>query len=385
MHRPVLRTLAKSVSLIAVAALAACDNASLPTAPQPSVLAKTAVAVGKHDAITVMTYNIYQGTELEHSVAAKTPAEFVVGAAQDFNMMRQTNFAERARAIANEIAATSPDLVGMQEVALWRTGTYSSENPRAPAETVEQDFLQMLLDALSARGLHYGVVASVNNFDVQGPALFSFGLMNVRLTDRDVIIAHLDGRDHGLALSNRQSSNFATNLVIPTALGPVTVLEGWAAIDVKVRGRTMRFITTHLDAFVPQIRLAQASEILAGPANTTLPVLIAGDMNTTTTTATYAALTGAGFADVWASLERSAPGLTCCQTLPAIDNPTSTLYERIDLMLTRGGLDAKRISRVGADPSTRTPSGLWPSDHAGLVAGFDFARHRESGDDEDSQ
>jgi hypothetical protein len=125
--------------------------------------------------ITMMTYNIYQGTELDNTVAAKTPLEFVLGAAQDFLMMRQTNFAERAQSLAAQIDATRPDLIGLQEVALWRTRFPS--NPNLPATTVESDFLQVLLDALSGRGLDYALVSGVTNFDVQGPALFASGLI----------------------------------------------------------------------------------------------------------------------------------------------------------------------------------------------------------------
>src|SRR2546423_2562045 len=138
--------------------------------------------------LTFMTQNIYQGTELENSIAATTGQEFVIGATRDFLMMRQTNFAERAQAMATEIAATQPDLIGLQEVALWRTGPHTS--PATAAATIDQDFLQILLDALNARGLSYSAVSSVDNFDVQGPALLSSaGLTDVRLTDRDVILA----------------------------------------------------------------------------------------------------------------------------------------------------------------------------------------------------
>ena len=325
------------------------------------------ISVGSRDRqVTFMTQNVYQGTELENSIAATTAQEFVVGATRDFLMMRQTNFFERARAIAGEIANARPDLVGLQEVALWRTGAHTS--PVTPATTVDQDFLQLLLDALSERGLRYSVASSVNNFDVQGPALLSAaGLTDVRLTDRDVILARMDEAGE-LETLNPRSANYATNLVISTVGGPVTVLEGWASIDARYRGRLLRFVTTHLDASNPQIRLAQVNELLSGPANTDQPVVVAGDMNTTTSTDTYAAIIGAGFGDVWAALHPTAPGFTCCESLPTIDNATPALFQRVDLLLLRGDLSAAAISLVGAQADERTASGLWPSDHAGLVA-----------------
>jgi hypothetical protein len=38
------------------------------------------------------------------------------------------------------------------------------------------------------------------------------------------------------------------------------------------------------------------------------------------------------------------------------------------LILYRGGFSVRDIKLVGEKPSDRTPSGLWPSDHAGVVA-----------------
>ena len=326
--------------------------------------------------VRVMTYNIYQGTELDNSIAARTPFEFVVGAAADFRMVQQTNFAERAQSLARIIDKTRPDLIGLQEVALWRTRF--PYNPSLPPEAVYADFLKILLDALAARGLEYVAVASVNNFDVSGPALLSAdGLTGVRLTDRNVILAR--ARDHSarMHISNPQAANFTTNLTITTVGGPVTVLEGWAAVDVTAKGRTFRFITTHLDASAPPIRLAQATELLNGPAGTALPVVIVGDTNTTNNTPTYSAFISAGFSDVWERLHSTNAGFTCCQVLPAIVNPASALLERVDRVFVRGALAPEAIALVGADPADRTPSGLWPSDHAGLVAALDLERAGE--------
>ncbi len=365
-HSPLSR-LTKYGSFALIVVVGACNSDRALTAIDQRASARSVVNNERDRELTIMSQNIYQGTELEHSIAATTPQEFVAGATQDFLMVRQTDFSARAGAMVTGIAVSEPDLIGLQEVALWRSGPHTT--PATPAARVEQDFLQILLDTLAAHGLHYSTVSSINNFDVQGPALLSpAGLTDVRLTDRDVILARTDDSGAELKLSNSQSANYATNLVISTVGGPVTVLEGWASIDVKYRGQTIRFITTHLDANVPQIRLAQAHELLSGPANTDLPVVVAGDMNTTSSTDTYAAITAAGFRDVWAQLHPGEDGFTCCQTLPAITNSISTLFQRVDLFLVRGDLDAAGISRVGADPSDRTLSGLWPSDHAGLAA-----------------
>lgn len=371
------RSYATSVAYAALAVVAACTDAPLPTEATRlgAAAAPAAVVVPQQAAgVTFMTYNIYQGTELEHVTSATSLQTLVGAVARDYAMMLQTNFAERAIAIAGEVQRTQPDLIGLQEVALWRSGPYAPVP--TPATTVDQDFLQILVDALAARGMHYAVVASVQNFDTQAPGIFPTGLRMIRLTDRNVILARTDGANHGIQLSNPQGANFAAASTIPFVTGPITVREGWAAVDVKAQGRMLRFITTHLEAGAraPAIRLAQAAELLAGPANTTLDVVLAGDLNSTTDTDAYVLLRSAGLRDAWADLRPSEPGFTAYQVTSSINNPISTLWKRIDYALVRGALAAEHVELVGDTPSTRTPSGLWPSDHAGLVAAIGHVR-----------
>jgi hypothetical protein len=57
---------------------------------------------------------------------------------------------------------------------------------------------------------------------------------------------------------------------------------------------------------------------------------------------------------------------------PLDNNPISQLYQRIDLILTTGNIQAKTIALYGADPSDRTVHGLWPSDDAGVSAWLKF-------------
>jgi hypothetical protein len=53
-------------------------------------------------------------------------------------------------------------------------------------------------------------------------------------------------------------------------------------------------------------------------------------------------------------------------------NQTSTLTERDDLVLTRRPFRIGRASIVGDETSDRLASGLWPSDHAGVVVTLDL-------------
>jgi endonuclease/exonuclease/phosphatase family metal-dependent hydrolase len=123
------------------------------------------------------------------------------------------------------------------------------------------------------------------------------------------------------------------------------------------------------------VQLAQASEILAGPANTPLPVVLVCDCNSNASAAapdatpTYALLRNAGFSDAWARKHPGADGLTCCQDAD-LRNVPSALSERIDYILFRGDFDVRHASLLGATPGQRTakPDRVWPSDHAGVSA-----------------
>jgi len=59
------------------------------------------------------------------------------------------------------------------------------------------------------------------------------------------------------------------------------------------------------------------------------------------------------------------PGVTCCSDLRS---PTFNARTRIDVVFFRGAVRAETLEIVGTDQAKRTPSGLWPSDHAGVVA-----------------
>ena len=126
------------------------------------------------------------------------------------------------------------------------------------------------------------------------------------------------------------------------------------------------------------MQVAQAAELLSTAAATELPVVMLGDFNTSAVpgqpndTPTYELLLGAGFEDTW-NQTQTTESFTCCQA-PDLRNDASILDSRIDLILTRGPLEAIDADVVGEEASDRTaplptaPAGLWPSDHAGVLA-----------------
>lgn len=330
------------------------------TSPSP-------VSAAPEPTATVVTQNLYIGADLSPILAAPDLPAALAAAGQVFAAVQASHPAARMAAVADEIAKRPPDLVGLQEATLWRSGELGNV-----ATTVEFDFVQLLVDALAARGLSYEVVASTTNVDAHFPVSTAVGLREIRITERDVILGRAD---NGLELSNVQTANFQVNVVLPTLLGPFTSLRGWASVDATVGDTTMRFVTTHLEVFDPLVQLAQASEILAGPASTPLPVVLVCDCNSSANAAdpdatpTYVLLRNAGFGDAWASKHPGAEGLTCCQDAD-LRNVPSALFERIDYILFRGDFEVRHASLLGARPGDRTtkPDRVWPSDHAGVSA-----------------
>lgn len=337
-----------------------------------SVLSGSTSAEPNHKrSATVMTYNIYQGTELEHVLAATDLSSFVAGVTIDYANVIATSFPERAQTIAAEIAQNQPDLVALQEVALWRTQVPS--NPFLPATDIAYDFLDILLNALNAAGQHYQAVIVRNNFDTQGTGFSPVGLFDVRLTDRTAILARTDLSDADLQISNPQQHDFLANAEFNLLGNNILILGGWSSVDAKIRGKTFRFITSHLDPLSPLVRTAQAYELLQGPAVTPLPVVMAGDFNTVPGEPPYLAFLAAGFQDTWAAVHPLDDGYTCCQVPPdSILNPVSALSTRVDYVFARGGFAISDEHLIGNTPAERTTSGLWPTDHAGVMATLQY-------------
>ena len=329
--------------------------------------------------IKVMTRNLYLGADLTQAISAIISGDhsaIIDAATATWASVMATNFPERSEALADEIADSQPQLVGLQEVSLYRTGAPDafSENP-TPAKRVRLDYLEILLQELNERGLHYAPVAITKNFDVENPGYTAPGvLQDIRLTDRDVILARTDLPSSELKLSNVQMTNLRTNASLPigTTGQYLTIWRGWNSVDVKVNDKQFRFINTHLEQEGPfnPIQVAQGNEILEGPAQTNVPVILVGDFNSRadgTGTLTYSSLTGAGFADAWSVTHPAQLGNTFGHE-PLLLNTTVNLTQRIDLVLFRGSVSAVDADVVGDELDDRTPSGLWPSDHAGLIA-----------------
>lgn len=338
-----------------------------------------AKAHGNSKDVKVMTMNMYLGADFGPVFAATGPEELLGAVAKIYSDVQLSNIPERAAAQAREISRARPDLVGLQEVSIWRTGPFGG-----PATTVEYDALQLLLEELDRLGLEYTPVAILTNFDAEAPSALGF---NVGFTDRDVLLVRTDHKRSRLKLSNIRAQHFTTLFsFINPVLGPVTVPRGWISVDAKSDDERFRFITAHLESFSLAIQEIQASEVIQGPAHTDRQVILAGDFNSDAESndpqlrASFQLLIDAGFADAWTKENPHKRGFTW--PLHG-ENPFIFLTptQRIDLVLYRGSIRVLDAKRVGHRLSDLTPSGLRPSDHAAVVATLELGRgHSQRGD-----
>ena len=396
-HLPVRRT---AVLLAVAAALVVGLLPSLAAAKRPANGPTKGKSQDAAKEVNVMTRNLYLGADLAPAISASGLTAFTEATGQILREVTANSFPTRAKGLAQEILKKKPDLVGLQEVALWRTGPPSLEvflnSAATPTATaVRYDYLTELMAQLNkGKGKpQYRVAVTQDEFDFEAPAnengvagdgpngAIPNAEINGRLTMRDVILVR---NGAGVTFKHPQAAHFANLLVVTVSGVKLAVTRGWVALDAKVRGsHAFRFVNTHLEAFdpatqVPSIRALQAGELVApgGPATTSLPVVLVGDLNSDDDTVepgdqqAYRTLLGAGMR------ERSTnTPLGCClkSSLLAVGSGggVADFNHQVDHVMTR---DPKEIKLKASAVTGRQPvNGFWDSDHAGLFSALRFA------------
>jgi endonuclease/exonuclease/phosphatase family metal-dependent hydrolase len=377
-------------AVVLLAAAAAC--LAVPAAAGAKAKPKPKPKVG------VMTRNVFLGADLTGGVQASSLQGLVTAAGVILKQVDDNKFGVRAKGLAAEIVDKNPDLVGLQEVALWRTEP-CTESPLPPHATqVRYDYLKLLLAQLNRGKNRYRVAISQNEFDFEvwvnadgnestsAPGCPLGSELNGRLTMRDVILA----RNGRVKTSNAHGANFATLLQVKPGGVGTNVTRGWTRVDAKVPGAAkFRFVNTHLEAFDNSatnhtntgadvgngaVREAQAKELFApgGPATGTLPTVMAGDYNSDVKTEVkpgdglaYRALLGAGFAE-----RSTSRPLGCCLQGDLLTTSgggkIADFNHQVDHVMTNA---PRKIKLLSSSVTGRKPvNGFWDSDHDGLFS-----------------
>jgi len=296
------------------------------------------VAHAANSTPTVMTRNLYLGASLTPIAQATTPAEVQAAALAALGKALGPNlFANRVGAIAAEINATKPDLIGLQEVSTFRDA----------GGNVLIDYEQVLLFVLNGS---YSPVDERVEANLGVPGVGSLEISNVILKRNGAPTVTVTN-PRGAAFQNQISF-----LGVPLA-------RNWQAVDAQVGPKDFTFLNTHLESENDAVSTAQARELIAGPLRSTKPVIAVGDFNS-----------GPGAPEQGAFRALTAPnqgklrdagnvGFTCC--FPEVLTNLGTLTQKIDFVFSSpAAVKTVATQRVGA----AQVGGLYPSDHAGVVA-----------------
>lgn len=338
----------------------------------------TSVMMGQRSAagngaLRVMTYNVDEGSDFIELQDATTASQFLVAVGETISSVRLTEPPARMQAVAQQIMAAAPTLVSLQEVDQWYSGTYDPIAGTCGPLTLEFDMLQELTADLASLGGHYQVAVQATQYAFPPTPGFiaPSTYLCVQVFDYNVILTRTDLSSTRFQWSNPQSGQFTNILYFTTPIGVIPLPRVWASVDGTFNGKAFRFIGTHLESIDAGVRELQGGELRAGPANTSLPVIVAMDSNAQASPlpvdATYSDFINAGYNDAWTEVYPAVSGFTCCQA-PLVNNVASELYQRIDLILTLGKIEAQSIALFGATAATKTSDGLWPSDHAAVNA-----------------
>lgn len=379
-----------AVSLLLLTGLVACDvEQETPVEPDLGIFGGDGWG---RDGFEVYTQNLYLGgntSPLFDPAVIADDFALLQAVGVFWNDVQLSDVPARMAEIANQIAFRSPDVVGVQEALQFAT---LGPDLRPDGATVI-DFLGALEAAIADKGLPYEKAVVKATTSSALPLQVDLGTGQVTqylgFTDRLAIFKRTD-----VELLEADSAKYAANIeVIP---GQVFIERGWTRATVEHDGVAHHVVNTHLETQdVRPIHDLQAVELMGVVDALDGVTVLVGDLNSDAAgvegdrswTPTYGNLIEAGFADVWELAPRSRwdQGFTCCQA-DDLRNVRSELDERIDFVLVRssdGEQPPRGLARglyranvVGDRWWDKTPSGLWPSDHAGIVATIFQPRER---------
>ncbi|MDH3513187.1 MAG: hypothetical protein OER85_20310 [Gammaproteobacteria bacterium] len=369
--------------------------------------------------ITVMTQNQYLGADLGPIISATTDQEYAVAVAGALQSIAANNYQERAFSLAESIADRQPHLIALQEVYAFDCIDFGSGTCTV-FQGAFNDHLALTMAALAGHGADYYVAADIQNLTIPTPLMEYLGLpglpvflpgingpaMYVRVIDRDVILARADVPTNPVSMTcNRPEidgsgcnyDNIAT--VLSPLAGPIAVERGFVAIDAWVKGAEYRFVNTHLevrilaeDPSTAALQAAQATELSLALASTpSIPdskLILAGDINSAPVHTPigpfvppyqqfakgwtiFGERAFAPMTDTWLLRPGKPDGFTCCESADLL-NGSSEHYERVDVVFARPTPVKVKANVIDTETTDKTASGLWPSDHASVIAELTF-------------
>lgn len=335
--------------------------------------------------LRVLCRNLYLGADFNQLLPAQTALSLAQIVANFYRFVLDTRYEERAQALAREIVARDPHVVCLQEVFEYQLlGAAASDAPPsdappsdAPPVLSQISFLAVLLTQLRAQGAHYVVAGIVPTTAVTLPVQWSGSAASLNVRDHDVVLVR-----SGVVVLESWALKYRAKITAPLP-GPthpdrveLQVQRGFNWVVIDWQQTQVGIVNTHLESISEEIQRQQAVELLGLLMEETGPVILAGDLNADPAGIVYPLLTseGGGFRDPFAASSTAPSATTPLNTYGAsatLRDEFLDLRSCLDHVLHRGPIEALRTEVFGIDPAERTsPSGLWPSDHAGLLVAY---------------
>ena len=342
--------------------------------------------------VKFMTYNESLGSGLSARFANSLD-ELCDKAGENVREVDASNPPLRMKGVAQNILSEMPDFVGLQEADALYTQTPPDNGPLlggTDATTVRYDYVDLILDRLNKGEKRYKVVTVHEEFEfeikanVDGIGSGCDGSeTDARLVTQNAILKRVGA---GVKTSDVQQQSYRHQLSFDL-LGsvPYPVPRGWESLEATVRGSDeFRLVNTHLEAFDNNptantmldmgtdppakstvgngdVRETQAGELVDGPANAKVPVILLGDLNSNVPGVkpgdedAFARILAAGFK----RRSTQEPPSCCGETIEDFDHV-------VDHIMAEPGKPVKLVSSevVGRGPT----DGVFPSDHAAVVS-----------------
>jgi endonuclease/exonuclease/phosphatase family metal-dependent hydrolase len=234
-----------------------------------------------------MSRNIYLGADV--GVALELIPDMPAAAQFMWDQVNKNDFSKRSVALAAEIQAYKPDVIGLQEATIW----YCKKNAWSKKFEVF-NFTDQLLTAL---GGDY-VLASKDGKNAFNPGYSINPIPFLTMVKDPERFQKIFGQDKAacgfqigdaLAIKKELAQQVinvgnteyeASYSIVPTLM---TIYRGYTWADINIANIPVRFITTHLESIWDENKVPnaakQATQLIKDVKETNMPLVIIGDFN----------------------------------------------------------------------------------------------------------
>src|SRR4051794_14862504 len=205
-----------------------------------ALAAAPAAQAAKHADLNLTDWNMDIGGDYVPAAAAPDHDTYIREVDKFWNDVVASDIPGRMKLAARQIAAQKPDVVALQELALYRKGPADGvrKNETEPA----YNMLGSLVKSLKALHAPYRIAADESDLDVAGETGLGF---DARIGNHNAVLVR-----KGIPTGKVRRGVYKDQLVFPSpTLGNISADRGWVSVTISLRGVPVRIFDTHLEAF----------------------------------------------------------------------------------------------------------------------------------------